>query len=285
MAMPNLPDSVMTPGDVTALESVAHVERRPCGDGDRVWRIWGEGEPLVLLHGGAGSWNHWVRNIAPLVRAGRRVLVPDMPGFGESAGPGGDDADSMPQWFERGLATLLGEATCDVAGFSLGALVCGFLAVRYPKRIRRIVLSGAPALSAHARPPINLRPWQAWPPGPRRDAVHRHNLRALMLAHDESIDELALALHAGNAERDRMRRRRLMRTDILLTMMPAIECPVDGIWGAEDALYRTRPQVIGDALRLAPRFHSLELIPHAGHWVQYERAAIFNDLLARALSS
>ena len=35
----------------------------PCGDGSLVWRVWGSGPPLILLHGGYGSWTHWIRNV------------------------------------------------------------------------------------------------------------------------------------------------------------------------------------------------------------------------------
>ena len=31
--------------------------------------MWGEGRPLVLLHGGTGSWMHWVRNVEDAVAA------------------------------------------------------------------------------------------------------------------------------------------------------------------------------------------------------------------------
>ena len=46
----------------------------------------GSGEPLVLLHGGSGSWRHWARNVGPLARH-RMVVCPDIPGLGDSAPP------------------------------------------------------------------------------------------------------------------------------------------------------------------------------------------------------
>jgi pimeloyl-ACP methyl ester carboxylesterase len=279
-----LAESIATLADVAALALAARRVETPCGEGVMAWRIWGEGEPIVLLHGGGGSWTHWVRNIAPLVNAGRTVLAPDLPGFGESSPPDGNDADCMPPWLEQGLSVLVGGTACDFAGFSFGALACGFLAIRYPRRIRRFVLSGAPGLSAEAVRTFRLRLWQTVPAGPERDAVHRHNLRALMLAHDDSVDGLALALHGANVVRNRMRKRRLMRTDVLARLLPQIHCPVAGIWGAEDVLYRTRLPVIGHALSQAPNFRSLALIPDAGHWVQYERAAAYNEALKQILS-
>lgn len=278
-----LAESIATPTDMAALALQARRAETPCGEGAMAWRIWGEGEPIVLLHGGAGSWNHWVRNIAPLANAGRMVLVPDLPGFGESAPPEGNDADCMPPWLEQGLEALVGNAPCDFVGFSFGALVCGFLAVRYPKRVRRFVLSGAPGLSSETVRTFPLRSWHRVPVGPERDAILRHNLRALMLAHDESIDELALAVQNANVVRDRMRRRRLMRTDALARLLPQIECPVAGIWGAEDALYRTRLPLIERVLSQARDFRSVVLIPDAGHWVQYERAAAYNEALREVL--
>ena len=54
--------------------------------GDMVWRAWGDGPPLVLLHGASGSWTHWIRNVLPLA-AHRRVLAADMPGYGDSDAP------------------------------------------------------------------------------------------------------------------------------------------------------------------------------------------------------
>ncbi|HEV2100696.1 MAG TPA: alpha/beta fold hydrolase, partial [Stellaceae bacterium] len=71
------------------VEGVAAEARRietPCGDGAMAWRVWGSGPPLVLLHGGYGSWMHWIRNVLPLSRL-FTVVACDLPGLGESATP------------------------------------------------------------------------------------------------------------------------------------------------------------------------------------------------------
>ena len=70
------------------LRLVAEARRSesPCGAGSMVWWSWGGGPALVLLHGGAGSWQHWVRTVPAFSRT-HRVLAPDLPGLGESADP------------------------------------------------------------------------------------------------------------------------------------------------------------------------------------------------------
>ena len=62
-----------------------------------VWHSWDESggkAPLVVLfHGGAGSWRHWIRTI-PALLPDWRVLAPDLPGLGESDMPP-DDEDAF----------------------------------------------------------------------------------------------------------------------------------------------------------------------------------------------
>ncbi len=45
------------------LDAAATRQETQLGTGRMVWRSWGSGPALVLLHGGSGSWRHWVRNI------------------------------------------------------------------------------------------------------------------------------------------------------------------------------------------------------------------------------
>ena len=113
--------TVRTLDEVAAIASAARCKRTPCGDGEMVWHVWGQGPSVVLLHGGSGSWTHWVRNLEALLRSGHRVLAPDMPGFGDSAAPpDGQDADVLPHWIEKGVEVLLGRQTFDLGGASVG---------------------------------------------------------------------------------------------------------------------------------------------------------------------
>ncbi len=259
----------------------------PCGSGGLLWHRWGPagGAPVVLLHGGSGSWTHWLRNIDALAAAGHAVLVPDMPGFGDSAvPPDGQDADVLPGWLEAGLQQLIGTAPVALVGFSFGALVAGLWAQAHPTRVARLVLVGSPALSAERLPPLDLRRWHSLPPGAGRLAAHRHNLLQLMLAQAASATPLAVALHAANVERDRLRQRRLMLTDALARLLPQLACPVHGIWGALDVLYSSRLALVGQVLATAPQFQRLVLLPDAGHWVAFEAAEPFNAALAQALA-
>lgn len=281
-----LPDAISSHEDVERLKAASREERSPCGEGCLAWRIWGAGgEPVVLLHGGSGSWFHWSRNIAALVRAGRTVYVPDLPGCGESSlPPVGFDADAHTEWVLLGLDQLLGSsAEYDLVGFSFGSMVATFVAVQSPSTVRRLVLIGAPALSATPGPRVELTAWRALPPGPEVRKALKHNLRAIMFARDESIEDFVVDFYGADAQRDRIPNRQLYKTDILLRQMPQLRCPVWGIWGAQDALLRGCIETVMDGLSHAPRFQSMTLIPRAGHWVQFESPERFDQALLQAL--
>ena len=109
----------------------------------------GDGEPIVLLHGVGTNRTIWYR-AAPLVAAEteggppRRVITPDLPGFGESAPAGpGFDLDVVADRLADGLAGAT-EGRFDLLGHSLGGAVATVLADRHPDLVRRLVLM-APA--------------------------------------------------------------------------------------------------------------------------------------------
>src|SRR5215468_7774516 len=134
-----------TPIDfIAALNRASTRRSTPLGDGEIVWRIWGQGPPLILLHGGTGSWMHWVRNVDVLSRDAM-VIVPDLPGSGESGNPEPPiSAERIAAVLLRGLDQIIGPDThFTVAGFSMGGLLAGYLAQQAGPRADMLVLVGA----------------------------------------------------------------------------------------------------------------------------------------------
>lgn len=166
---------------IARLRDGARRHETPCGDGSVVWHEWGTGKPLLLLHGGSGSWTHWIRNIDDLVVAGFRVIVPDLPGSGDSAlPPGGHDADAIPRWLESGLQRLdLPSGGMPVIGFSFGSLVAALLARDYPGRVASLILVGPPVMQYASALAIGLRSWRDPPPArfamPCTDTTSTHS--------------------------------------------------------------------------------------------------------------
>lgn len=269
---------------VQRLEALATRLETPCGPGaGMVWHRWGEGPPLVLLHGGSGSWNHWLRNIDVLSKK-YTVYAADLPGCGDSAlPPGGRDADTIHEYVSAGIAQLAGGAPVELVAFSFGSLVAGFIAAERPELVRRLHLVGVAGLGL-SRQRLYLQSLPEGDDAAQREAVVRHNLQALMVLHPATIDATALSMHDANLRRDRLRRRRISRTPVTIELQTRWRCPVRVIWGREDVLMRS------DVHRLHQLFagcdlRELTLIDDAGHWVQYERPEAFNEVLLRGLAA
>jgi len=255
----------------------------PTPSGMQVWHVWNEaaGHPLVLLHGGSGSWNHWVRNVLPLSES-RAVWTLDTPGLGDSELPSGaEDADDLSVPLAQGLEALFKENPVDTVGFSFGGLMAGFLAAQQPALIKRMVLVGVPGLGLSNNIP-NMRGFRVNMTHEERMGVHRNNLLAIMLHDEKNITPELLAMQEHNVLRDRLRRRRIARSDVLLSLQKHWTCEVHGIWGEKDALYEGALHLIPDLLTDC-NLKQFDVIQDAGHWVQFEASDAFNQTLNRCL--
>jgi pimeloyl-ACP methyl ester carboxylesterase len=269
---------------VADIESRAELRRTPCGAGSMVWRIWGRGAPLALLHGGYGSWTHWIRNVEPLAER-YRVLVPDLPGLGDSdLPPEPDRAESSAGAVVSGLLSLIGAGeTVDIAGFSYGGLIGGLAAERLGPRARRLVLVGSGGLGVRRGAPIDLITWRDLPEETQRRAAHAENLAILMIADRANIDDLAVHLQVNNATRARLRSRALSRIPALPRAIPRMTARLHGIWGERDVTAQGVLDQIRDLLQSLQPGSGFTVIPRAGHWVQYEAAHEFDAALVKVL--
>jgi len=252
----------------------------PTGGGQMVWRSWGSGPVLVLLHGGSGSWRHWVRNIEYFA-ADRRVIAPDLPGLGESDMPElPHSAIHVATIVLQGLQSIIGtETKFDLAGFSFGGMLSGHIA-GMSDRLRSVTLCGASGLKMTRDPTQLVRVRDK--SGQEKMDGHRHNLGALMIHDPARIDELALIVQEWNSDHSRFNSPPLGRA---FTMQPFLEkatCRRGGIWGDRDVTAYPHMQERHDYFATIPGF-DFRLIPNVGHWVAYEGAEIFNPMLRKML--
>ncbi len=270
---------------VAEIERRAELRRTPCGAGSMVWRVWGRGAPLVLLHGGYGSWTHWIRNIEFL--AGRyRVLAPDLPGLGDSdMPPEPDRPEAIAGIVASGLISLLSAVEmADIVGFSFGGLIGGLAAEQLASRARSLVLVGSGGLGVRRGAPIDLVTWRDLSDEAARRAAHAENLAILMFADRAQIDDLAVHLQVNNATRARLRSRVLSRIPALPTALPRMSARLRGLWGERDITAQGVLDQIRTLLQSLQPGANLNVIPRAGHWVQYEAADAFNAALVKLLA-
>ena len=250
----------------------------PFDAGHVAWRRLGDGPPLVLMHGGHGAWLHWARNIDALARH-FSVWVVDLPGYGDSSVPSAPTLESLVDATQQTLDALLGARTpIALAGFSFGGLVAAQLAARRGA-VRALALLGPAGHGGPRRPQGELRSWrEAW--AQRDDAalreVMRHNLQLHMLA--GPADEEALAIHTQACLRTRFHSKSISRAGGLADTLRRLECPVLLLWGEHDVT--ATPATLAPALAAQCRNARVQIVPGAGHWVQYEAADPVNGLLS-----
>jgi pimeloyl-ACP methyl ester carboxylesterase len=208
-------------------------------------------------------------------------MAPDLPGLGESATP-------PEPWTAEGLAAIIVSGIDEIvprgeelrlAGFSFGGVIGGSVAAQLGDRLRSFTVVGSNGLGLERSP----TPLQRVPPGSSEAeefAIHRYNLNQLMIADPDKIDELALYLQKTNHARARMRSRRFSRSGALVEALPRITARLDGIWGERDRTAYPHLAERAHVLRSFQPNARFAVVPGAGHWVPYEAADRFNELIA-----
>ena len=274
---------------VEKLESDADKMFTPLCDGRMVWHLWGSGTPLVLLHGGSGSWSHWVKNIEVLSQH-YRLLVPDLPGLGDSDNPPfyfdpKDYAASVPKLAETisaGISHILGDTAFHLCGFSFGSIVGGYVAADVNNRLLSFTLVGA---SAFGWPWKGLKtPFQSMTPGMterERLNVQKLNLSNAMLT--SKVDYDLAQLQLNNVSRARLRTHMVTETNVLMAGLAKVKVPLNGIWGSADVYAQPNLSRIEHLLRSIEPNAQFEVIEGAGHWVMLDAPKEFQSRLLRAL--
>lgn len=98
--------------------------------------------PLILIHGAGGSlltWHPYLRRLA-----GASVYTLDLPGHGESQGPGSDTIAGYAQAV-LGFMDEVGMSKAVIAGISMGSAIAMTAVIRHPERFTALALLGSGA--------------------------------------------------------------------------------------------------------------------------------------------
>lgn len=109
-------------------------------DGQILYRIGGQGEPLLLLHMNPRSSDEY-RELMPIFAKTKRVIAMDSMGFGDSDKP--PRMYTIADYAKTVIALLdeLGIEKTSIFGNHTGAFIAGEVAVAYPDRVNKVILS------------------------------------------------------------------------------------------------------------------------------------------------
>jgi pimeloyl-ACP methyl ester carboxylesterase len=242
----------------------------------------GTGETVVLLHGFGDNKDSFVDAVHRL-RERHRVVLPDLPGFGEASYR--DDFDyrlaNMAEVLHRFIATL-GDGPVHLVGNSLGGAIATRLAIDHPQSFASLTLVDAAGVVMPTPSPLQRRidagenpfvlqhesEYDAWiafvlqrvPPMPW--GVRRHFARQFVARapiHGKILDDL------------------LRPDDDLTHELGRVRAPTMVIWGSEDRLVDVS---VAHVLHAGIRDARLVLLHDVGHCPQYEVPDRTAELLA-----
>ena len=270
------------------------------------------GYPLVLVHGYPETKRIWWRNIEPLVEAGFEVIVPDLRGYGDSDISENDEYDLV--LYSRDIHALvhdvLGHERCGLVGGDVGGVVIVDLANRFPGFVDRMIFFNtippmvpeeADWYAAHGMSMVSLehgptgdyrirqgRDWKELleeldTPARRRRYVrdfYEHRLLASQYSFEEEDYDFmvepfedARRLYAGWAPYQLEWGRPMSEAPLLAQK---VETPTLILYGPDDQVVPTdfpKRCEIAFSNRTGPL-----VIPECGHFLQWERADVFNEV-------
>ncbi|MFC0548683.1 alpha/beta fold hydrolase [Kutzneria chonburiensis] len=251
----------------------------------------GTGPAVVLLHdGGPGASGvpTYRANIDALAKQ-YRVIVPDLPGYGRSSktidqsDPFGSLADGV-----RGVLDALDIESATLVGNSYGGSAALRLALDTPRRVDNLVLMGPGGIgTTKSLPTKGLQHLLGYYPKPSREKLATF-IRSYLVFDGSSISDSMIderyraSLDPEVIANPPLRRpsglKPLLRMDLTRDRrLRRLDVPTLVLWGTKDKVNRPSGGVA--LVRVMPNC-DLVLFANTGHWVQWEQATRFNQLIA-----
>jgi pimeloyl-ACP methyl ester carboxylesterase len=236
----------------------------------------GEGEPLVLVHGFGGDKTNWTA-LCRHLRGRYRIIVPDLPGFGESDSPINaryrvqDHVERL-----RGFLHDLGVSRPHLGGNSMGGYTVALYGAQHPDEVASLWLINSAGIFS-AKPSELLAAVQANGPNPLLPQTPAQFVELLRFAMARPpyipgfvLDLMARRAMAFIALREQQFIDILEHSPHLETVMAAIQIPTHILWGDQDRLVDVDcVRVLGELL---PNCSST-VLPGVGHVPMLEAPA------------
>jgi pimeloyl-ACP methyl ester carboxylesterase len=277
-----------------------------------------QGFPVVLLHGFPDDAHAYDNVAPPLAKAGYRVLVPYLRGYGptkfrDSAAPRMAEQAAIGQDLID-FADALGLKQMALAGYDWGGRAAAIAAALHPERVRAAVIIGGYGIQNVFAPPQPAPPeverefwyqwyfntergrvglaanrralckflWQTWSPG-WHFSDEEYNRTAPSFENPDFVD---CVIHSyrhrnGNAPGEE----RFLQMEHDLAKRPPISAPSILLYGATDALARPSPDVTPGERKVFPSLVARRVIPGAGHFLPREKPEAVSSALLELLKS
>ena len=244
------------------------------------FRQWGEAGPiLVMLHGGYGSWMHWLNNVSELCK-NFRIVVPDMPGFGESELlPYLPSLDQYAQILVDALDELLPEEQYSLVGFSFGSAIGSHMMKFAGDKVKRLTLVGYNRTGNMPFKRPKMKSWRDVSSKEELFAAQRFNLSVMMLHKEEKIDDLAITVQTINTRGGKVRSLDIVATHDLPSRLLEVNKPIDIIWGEFDVTLINGIDNAQERMQELIPDVECHVIDNTGHWVQFEEPEQFNKII------
>jgi pimeloyl-ACP methyl ester carboxylesterase len=147
---------LLTEGNSFEIDNITFSHHMASVNGTQIhYVIGGKGDPVVLLHGWPETWYEW-RHVMPALAKNYTVIVPDLPGLGDSKPPTGYDTKTIAAYIHQ-LVTQLGFKSIFLVGHDIGTIVAYPYAAAYPSEVKKLVVMESPIPGFF--PPGRLPSW------------------------------------------------------------------------------------------------------------------------------
>jgi pimeloyl-ACP methyl ester carboxylesterase len=226
-----------------------------------------DGPVAVLVHGLGGRSEDWTKLAPYMAKAGYRVYLPDLPGFGQSEKPANYSYSVSDQAkIVAGFFDALGLKQVDLGGWSMGGWIVQLVAQKHPDRVRRLMLFDSAGL--YFKPDWDTKLFTP------ASAAELDKFDALLMPHPRRVPGfIARDILRTSREHSWIIRRAL---DSMLTgqettdhLLPDLKMPVLIVWGDVDQI---TPLSLGEKMHQLIAQSHMDVVPGCGHLAPNECA-------------